>query len=210
MQLRLFNDTGVKILVNVNGTNFMVKRNRFLVVPCSDNRPVTVKLMIKYKSFILPPLDEFFDYEATLMFNINSTYVLYLQGGMEHQFSIKCDVFSADKYVLYNRLYIDDPLLRNNCTFEISNLKKSCKRAKWCNFYTLYLIIGAVFLLLQLGEPLVEDGVWYLGLIVLGLGFLIWGIIGRIRVRKKIKKVSDLEFVKACFNGLVEEDKSVW
>lgn len=210
MQLRLFNDAGVKILVNVNGTNFMIKRNRFLVVPCPDNRPVTVKLMIKYKSFMLPPLDELWGMEASILFNVNSIYVLHLQGGMEHQFSIKIDMFSADKYVEYSRLYIDDPLLCNNCTFEISNLKKTCKRAKRYNFYTLYLVLGTILLILQLGEPVVEDGVWYLGLIVLGLGFLIWGLVGRIRIRKKLKKVSDLEFVKACFNGFVEEDKSVW
>lgn len=206
MQLRLFNDAGCKILVNVNGTNFMIKRNRFLVVPCPDNRPVTVKLMIKYKSFMLPPIDELWGMEASILFNVNSTYVLHLQGGMEHQFSIKSDMFAADKYIEYNRLYIDDPLLRNNCTFEVSNLKKTCKRAKRYNFYTLYLVLGIVLLALDLYRPERE----LVGCFVIGLGLLIWGLIGRIRIRKKIKKVSDLEFVQACFNGFVEEDKSVW
>ncbi len=209
MQLRLFNDAGCKILVNVNGTNFIVKRNRFLVVPCSDNRPVTVKLMIKFKSFVLPPLDEVFD-EATVWLNVNSTYTLHLQGGMEHQFSIKYDSFSPDEYIEYNRLYIDDPLIKNNCSFEISNLKKSCRRAKVWNWYSLYVIIGIVFLLLQLGEPIVEDEVWYLGLIVLGFGFLVWGLVGKIRIRKKLKKVTNIEFVRDCFNGFVEENKSLW
>ena len=208
MQLRFFNDAGCKILVNINGINYMIKRNRFLVVQSPDNCPVTVKLMIKFKSFVLPPLDEIFD-EATVWLNVNSTYTLHLQGGMEHQFSIKYDSFSPDEYIEYNRLYIDDPLIKNNCSFEISNLKKSCRRAKLWNWYTLYLIIGIVCLLLQLGEPVVEDGVWYLGLIVLGFGFLIWGLIGKIRIRKKIKRVTNLEFVKACFNGVVEENKSL-
>lgn len=208
MQLRLFNDAGCKILVNINGINYMIKRNRFLVVQSPDNCPVTIKLMIKFKSFVLPPLDEIFD-EATVWLNVNSTYTLHLQGGMEHQFSIKYDSFSPDEYIEYNRLCIDDPLIKNNCSFEISNLKKSCRRAKLWNWYTLYLIIGIVCLLLQLGEPVVEDGVWYLGLIVLGFGFLIWGLIGKIRIRKKIKKVTNLEFVKACFNGFVEENKSL-
>ena len=209
MQLRLFNDAGCKILVNINGINYMIKRNRFLVVQSSDNCPVTVKLMIKFKSFVLPPLDEIFD-EATVWLNVNSTYTLHLQGGMEHQFSIKYDSFSPDEYIEYNRLYIDDPLIKNNCSFEISNLKKSCRRAKLWNWYTLYLIIGIVFLLLQLGEPIVEDGAWYLGLIVLGFGFLIWGLIGKIRIRKKLKKVTNIDFVRDCFNGFVEENKSLW
>lgn len=208
MQLRLFNDAGCKILVNINGINYMIKRNRFLIVQCPDNCPVTVKLMIKFKSFVLPPLDEIFD-EATVWLNVNSTYILHLQSGMEHQFSIKYDSFSPDEYIEYNRLYIDDPLIKNNCNFEISNLKKSCRRAKLWNWYTLYLIIGIICLLLQIGEPVVEDGTWYLGLIVLGVGFLIWGLIGKIRIRKKIKKVTNLEFVKACFNGFVEENKSL-
>ena len=76
--------------------------------------------------------------------------------------------------------------------------------------YTLYLIIGIVCLLLQLGEPVAEDGVLYLGLIVLGFGFLIWGLIGRTRIRKKLKKVTNLEFMKACFNGFIEENKNLW
>ena len=209
MQLRLFNDAGLKILVNVNGMNYMIKRNRFLVVQCPDNRPVTVKLMIKFKSFVLPPVDEIFN-EATVWLNVNSTYTLHLQGGMEHQFSIKYDSFSPDEYIEYNRLYIDDPLIKNNCSFEVSNLKKSCRRAKLWNWYTLYLVIATILLTLQLGEPIVEDGVLYLGLIVLGSGFLIWGLIGQIRIRKKLKKVTNLEFVRNCFNGIVEENKSLW
>ena len=209
MELRLFNDAGCKILVDVNGIRYMIKRNRFLEVKCPDNCPVTVKLMIKFKSFILPPMDEVFG-EATVWLNVNSTYTLYLQGGVEHQFSIRYDNFVPDAYVEYNRLYIDDPLIKNNCCFEISNLKKSCRRAKMWNWYTLYLIIGIVCLLLQLGEPVAEDGVLYLGLIVLGFGFLIWGLIGRTRIRKKLKKVTNLEFMKACFNGFIEENKNLW
>lgn len=205
MNLRLFNDAGCKILVNVNGTNFMIKRNRFLVVPCPDNHPVTVKLMIKYKSFVLPPIDEIHN-ESMVILNVNSTYVLHLQGGMEHQFSIKQDTFSADKYIEYNRLYIDDPLLRNNCTFEISNLKKSCRRAKFWNWYTGDLAVGLVMLIFELFAP---EETWN-GCLIIGAGLVIWGLIGRIRIRKKMKKVSDLEFVQACFNGFVEESKSVW
>ena len=79
MQLRLFNDAGCKVLVNINGINYMIKRNRFLVVQCPDNCPVTIKLMIKFKSFVLPPLDEIFDEAENRLHAQKAVMVLLMQ-----------------------------------------------------------------------------------------------------------------------------------
>lgn len=220
MQISLYNDTGVKVFAMVNGIIYTIKPYCTSVARCTAGMPVEIKLSQKLKSFaLLNPfsVDAAIDlgFESCAILILDSTYVLNFDGDNDQYFKISSDKFDCDKYYEYNRMCLDDPIVKNNCTYEITRQKKIKKRVKFFNLYTALIAIAVLGITLSLtfGWESVEAGTFwdseYSADLLIWELLGLWGICGRIRVRKRYKKVTDHEYIQACFRGYVEEDKSL-
>lgn len=214
MQLRLFNETCFKIYADVNGVRYKVPSNEFVVIDYMVGLPVRLTLEQRYKSMVLiNPFglhDAFWDWfrpamESITTLVLKTTYNLSFNQDRPYEFVIRNEDFELDRYTGYERLYIDDPNLKNDCTYEVTRSKKVSKRVKIFNVYTLLLVVGAIFLVSEIivynkGEIPVDY--WN---IFWGFVLSITGICGKIKIRRKIKKYSDPQFAKKCFDGAVPE-----
>lgn len=218
MDISLYNNTGAKVFANVNGIEYIINPESTSVARCNDNAPVIITLSQKMKSFSVLNFFSFDNimewWESASVLVLNPTYVLNLNGSDNQQFKISDETFICDKYYQYERLYLDDPIIKNNCTYEITRKRKIKKRVKLFNAYTGFLVIG--FLLIALSFILdidsVKSGTFFAysdcgDIFLLGVVIGLAGVYGRIRVKRRYKKVTDEEYVQGCFRGYIEENK---
>lgn len=217
MQISLYNDTGVKVFATVNGIQYIIQPQSVSVARCTSGVPVQITLSQKLKSFVLiNPFgmnDWLFTFQSPAYLILDPTYVLHLEGD-EHHFRINSESFDCEKYYSYDRLYIDDPIVKNNCTYEVTRLKKVEKRVKFFNYYTFLVAAAVIFCIMTFVDVirLAVTGVDEIDLtIILGaVVFGIWGAWGKRRIRNALKKVTDQSYIQACFRGLVEQTKHDW
>lgn len=214
MQLRLFNEACFKIYADVNGASYKIPSQEYVIIDYMVGLPIRLTLEQRYKSMVLAnPFglhDAFWDWFRPAMESITglvlkTTYNLKFSEDKPYEFIIREDVFELDKYTCYERLYIDDPLIKNDCTYEVTRSKKVSKRMKFFNVYTLLLVVGAIFLVSEIiaynkGEIPVDYWNVFWGFVL-----SITGICGKIKIRRKTKKYSDPQFAKKCFDSAVPE-----
>ena len=212
MQLRLFNETCFKIYADVNGVRYKIPSNEFVVIDYMVGLPVRLTLEQRYKSMVLiNPFglhDAFWDWfrpamESIMTLVLKTTYNLSFSQDIPYEFVIRNEDFELDRYTAYERLYIDDPLIKNDCTYEVTHSKKVLKREKFFNVYTLLVALGVIFLISEIityakGEIPVDYWNLFLGFVL-----SITGICGKIKICRKTKKYLDPQFAKNCFNGIV-------
>lgn len=212
MQLRLFNETCFKIYAVINGVRYKIPSQEFVVIDYMVGLPVRLTLEQRYKSMVLiNPFglhDAFWDWfrpamESITTLVLKTTYKLSFSQDIPYEFIIRNEDFELDRYTDYERLYIDDPKLKNDCTYEVTRSKKVSKRVNFFNVYTLLLALGVIFLV---GETITyakgENPVDYWN-IFWGFVLSITGICGKIKIHRKTKKYLDPQFAKNCFNGIV-------
>ena len=214
MQIRLFNETCFKIYADVNGVSYKIPSQEYVIIDYMVGLPVRLTLEQRYKSMVLAnPFglhDAFWDWFRPAMESITglvlkTTYNLKFSQDKPYEFIIREDIFELDKYTCYERLYIDDTLIKNDCTYEVTRSKKASKRMKFFNVYTLLLVVGVIFLVSELitynkGEVPVDYWNVFWGFVLSITGFC-----GKIKIRRKTKKYSDPQFAKKCFDGAVPE-----
>ena len=221
MELTFYNDRLFKVFIEVNGVEYVIKPNDTIVVHCASGVPTVIKLSRKMKSFAL--LNPFsmeralsMGFESFTTLILTSTYTLNFTGSDAQYFTIKDDVFNCDKYYQYERLILDDPITKNNCTYEITRKKKIKKRVKLFNAYTVIAILALAFV----GSAVIPEwenlktGVLNLSELdsnfLIGIALFIWSVLGRIRVLKRYKKVTNNKHIQDCFNGHIEEYVEKW
>lgn len=220
MDISLYNNTGVKVFANVNGIEYIINPECTSVARCNDGTPVTITLSRKQKSFALLNLFDFDNgidwdwFESTSFLVLNSAYVLNLNGSDNQYFRICSEIFNCDKYYQYDRLYLDDPIIKNNCTYEITRQKKIKKRVKLFNVYTPFIVFALVIGLLTLITEFqhIKTGTFFyesevLEKIIIGVLIGLVGVCGRLRIKRRYKKVTDEEYIQGCFHGYIEEYK---
>lgn len=218
MELTFYNDRLFKVFVEVNGVEYAIKPSDTIVVHCASGVPTVIKLSRKMKSFaVLNPFswDSAFviGFESFVSLILTSTYTLTFTGNDAQYFAIKDDAFNCDKYYQYERLILDDPAIKNNCTYEITRKKKIKKRVNLFNAYTIIALLALAFV----GSAVIPEwenlktGTMNLldldGNFLIGIVLFIWSLLGKARVLKRYKKAIDIKHIQACFNGNVEEYK---
>lgn len=214
MQLRLFNESTFKIYADVNGVRYKIPSREFVVIDYMVGLPVKITLEQRYKSMvIINPFglhDAFWDFFSPAMESITglvlkTTYNLSFNEDKPYEFVIREEDFELDKYTHYVRLYFDDPLIKNDCTYEVTRSKKAIKKMRFFNVYTLLLVIGILFFLVEtIAYAKGENPIDYWN-VFWGFVLSITGICGKIKIRRKTKKYSDTQYVKDCFNGVIPE-----
>ncbi len=220
MEISLYNDTGVKVFATVNGVDYTIKPECTAVARCTAGMPVKITLSQKLKSLALLNLFDIdngftFDwFESVSFLVLNPTYVLNIDGGDNQHFRICKDTFECDKYYQYDRLYLDDPIIKNDCTYEITRKKKIKKRVKLFNVYTAFVAIALVFVAFALifEREYIKAGTFFTESefreeFFIGMLIGLVGILGKIRVLRRYKKVTDEEYIQGCFKGYIEEYK---
>ena len=216
MELTFYNDRLFKVFVEVNGVEYVIKPNDTAVVHCAFGVPTVIKLSRKMKSFaILNPfnMDSAFmiGFESFSSLILTSIYTLNFTGSDARYFTIKDDVFNCDKYYQYERLVLDDPIIKNNCTYEITRKKKIKKRVKLFNAYNIIAVWALAFVasaVIPEWESLRMGTKTLLELdsnLLIGVALFIWSLLGKARVLKRYKKVTNIKHIQDCFNGHVEE-----
>lgn len=216
MELTFYNDRLFKVFVEVNGVEYVIKPNSAMTVYCASGIPTVIKLSRKMKSFaVLNPFswDSAFvvGFESFASLILTSTYTLNFIGSDAQRFTIKDDVFNCDKYYQYERLILDDPAIKNNCTYEITRKKKIKKRVKLFNAYTIIALLALAFVgsaVIPEWENLKTGTMNLLDLdsnFLIGIVLFIWSLLGRIRILKRFRKVTDTKHIQECFNGNIEE-----
>ncbi len=206
MDFSLYNNTGVKVFATVNGIEYIIKPESTTVARCDSGKPVTITLSRKQKSFALLNLFDFDNgitwdwFESVSFLVLNPTYVLNTNGSDNQYFRICSEIFNCDKYYQYDRLYLDDPIIKNDCTYEITRQKKIKKRVKLFNVYTPFIALAVVFGVLALISDFqyVKSGTFFsesdfVEEFLLGMVIGLVGIFGRLRVLRRYKKVTDEE-----------------
>lgn len=220
MEISLYNDTGVKIFANVNGVEYIITPQSTSVAKCVADVPVKITLSRKQKSFALLNLFNFDNgidwdwFESTSFLVLNSTYVLNVNGNNNQYFKICSETFNCDKYYQYDRVYLDDPIIKNDCTYEITRQKKIKKRVKLFNLYTPFIAIAVVLSILAFAFDLehIKAGTFFFNSdfyqeFLFGIVIGLVGVCGRIRIKRRYKKVTDKEYIQQCFRGYIEEIK---
>lgn len=218
MEITLYNDTGAKVFATVNGIEYIIKPQSSSVARCVAGMPVEITLSRKLKSFAIL---NFFDFDNLLdwwesgtILALNPTYILNINGENNQYFRICSESFNCDKYYEYDRLYLDDPMIKNDCTYEITRQKKIKKRVKLFNVYTAFIAIALLCIAFALifefenvkaGTFLSESE--FVEEFMIGMLFGLAGVFGKIRVLRRYKKVTDEEFIQGCFRGYIEEYK---
>lgn len=219
MDISLYNNTAAKVFATVNGIEYIIKPESTAVARCNPGMPVKITLSRKLKSFAILNLFDFDNlldwWESVTMLILNPTYVLNLNGNDNQYFRICSDSFDCDKYYEYDRLYLDDPIIKNDCTYEITRQKKIKKRVKLFNVYTAFIAIALLciafafifeFEHVKAGTFLSESE--FIEEFMIGMLFGLAGIFGKIRVLRRYKKVTDEDYIQACFRGRIEEYKN--
>ncbi len=218
MEISLYNNTSSKVFANVNGIDYVIEPRRTAVARCVAGMPVNIKLSQKTKSFAilnLFDLDNIMDwFESVAFLVLNSTYTLNFSSDNNQCFRICNEVFNCDKYYQYDRLYLDDPIIKNDCTYEITRQKKIKKRVKLFNVYTTFVAIALLFFILALCFDMeyIKAGTFFSQSelreeFLFGVGLGLIGLFGKIRVLRRYKKVTDEEYIQGCFRGYIEEYK---
>ncbi len=220
MEISLYNNTGVNVYANINGIEYIIKPECTSVARCNEVTPVTITLSRKQKSFALLNLFDFDNgidwdwFESTSFLVLNSIYVLNINGSDNQYFKISSETFNCDKYYQYDRLYLDDPLIKNDCTYEITRQKQIKKRVKLFNIYTPFIAFAVVFAILTFVFDLkyIKAGTFFTESnifeeLLFGMVISLVGICGRLRIKRRYKKVTDEEYIQACFRGYIEEIK---
>ncbi len=214
MEISLYNDSVFKVFATVNGINFIIEPGTTSVARCADGLPVTIHLSRKKKSWTILNLfewDEIFDFwESAGLLELEPTYVLNCTDGNNMFFRIVDDTFNCDKYYQYNRLCLDEPLIKNNCTYEIIRQKKLQKRVKMFNVYTAMVAVGILDLIIAyfISDATLAtffESRWWQECSLWLMAIMFWGICGKIRVIRRYKKVTNQNFMHDCFNGRVAE-----
>ncbi len=220
MNISLYNNTGVKVFANVNGIEYVINPESTLVARCNDGTPVTITLSRKQKSFALLNLFDLDNgvvwdwFESVSFLVLNPTYILNMNGSDNQYFRICSETFNCDKYYQYDRLYIDDPIIKNDCTYEITRQKKIKKRVKLFNVYTPFIAIALLcitfafvfeFENIKAGTFLSESG--FVEEFLIGMLIGLVGVCGRLKIKRRYKKVTDEEYIQECFRGYIEEYK---
>ena len=218
MEFSLYNDTDVKVYATVNGTEYIIKPQSTSVARCVAGMPVKITLSRKLKSFAILNLFDFDNlldwWESGTVLILNPTYILNINGDNNQYFRICSESFNCDKYYEYDRLYLDDPIIKNNCTYEITRQKKIKKRVKLFNVYTAFIAIALLciafafifeFEYVKAGTFLSESE--FVEEFMIGMLFGLAGVFGKIRVLRRYKKVTDEKYIQQCFNGYIEEIK---
>ncbi len=216
MELTFHNDRLFKVFIEVNGVEYVIKPNSTMTVYCASEAPTVIKLSRKMKSFAL--LNPFsmehalsMGFESLVTLILTSTYTLNFTGSDAQYFTIKDDVFNCDKYYQYERLILDDPIIKNNCTYEITRKKKIKKRVKLFNAYTVIAILALAFVasaVIPKWENLKTGTINLSDLdsnFLIGIALFIWSALGKIRVLKRYKKATNNKHIQDCFNGRIEE-----
>ena len=222
MELSLYNDTAVKVFANVNGIEYIIKPQSTAVARCASGTSVTITLSRKLKSFALLNLFDFDNgidwdwFESTSFLVLNPIYVLNTNGSDSQYFRICSETFNCDKYYQYDRLYIDDPIIKNDCTYEITRQKKIKKRVKLFNIYTplvaialLCIAFAFIFEFEQIKAGTFLSNSDFIEEFMMGMLIGLVGFFGKIRVLRRYKKVTDEEYIQACFRGNIEEIKEL-
>ncbi len=218
MELTFYNDRLFKVFVEVNGVEYAIKPSDTIVVHCASGVPTVIKLSRKMKSFaVLNPFswDSAFviGFESFVSLILTSTYTLTFTGNDAQYFAIKDDAFNCDKYYQYERLILDDPAIKNNCTYEITRKKKIKKRVNLFNAYTIIALLALAFVgsaVIPEWENLKAGAMNLFDLdsnFLVGIVLFIWSLFGKARVLKRYKKAIDIKHIQDCFNGNVEEYK---
>ncbi len=220
MNISLYNNTGVKVFANVNGIEYIIKPECTSVARCNEVTPVTITLSRKQKSFALLNLFDFDNgidwnwFESTSFLVLDSTYVLKMDGSDNQHFRICSETFNCDKYYQYDRICLDDPIIKNNCTYEITRQKKIKKRVKLFNVYTSFIAFAVLFAILAFAFDFeyIKAGTFFTESdfceeFLIGMLIGLVGICGRIRIKRRYKKVTDQEYIQGCFKGYIEEYK---
>ncbi len=218
MEISFYNERLFKVFVEVNGVEYVIKPNDTIVVHCASEVPTVIKLSRKMKSFaVLNPFswDSAFvmGFESFTTLILTSTYTLNFTGSGAQHFTIKDDRFNCDKYYQYERLILDDPIIKNNCTYEITRKKKIKKRVKLFNAYTIIALLALAFVasaVIPEWENLKTGTMNFSDLdsdFLEGIVLFIWSLLGKVRVLKRYKKATDIKHIQDCFNGNIEEYK---
>lgn len=218
MEITFYNDRAFKVFVEVNGVEYVIKPNSAMTVCCTSGSPTVIKLSRKMKSFAL--LNPFsmeralsMGFESFVSLILISTYTLTFTGTDAQYFAIKDDAFNCNKYYQYERLILDDPAIKNNCTYEITRKKKIKKRVKLFNAYTIIALLALAFVIsavipewenLKTGTMNLSD---LDSNFLIGIVLFIWSLLGKARVLKRYKKATDSKHIQNCFNGNIEEYK---
>ncbi len=218
MEFSLYNNTGSKVYANVNGIDYIIEPEKTSVAKCAAGIPVNIKLSRKAKSFAilnLFDLDNIMDwFESVSFLVLNTTYSLNITSDNNQCFRICNEVFNCDKYYQYDRLYLDDPIIKNDCTYEITRQKKIKKRVKLFNAYTTFVAIALLFFILALSFDMehIKAGTFFSQSefreeFLFGMGLGLIGFFGKVRVLRRYKKVTDEDYIQGCFKGNIEECK---
>lgn len=220
MEISLYNDTGAKVFATVNGIEYIIKPQSISVARCVAGMPVKITLSRKMKSFAILNLFDIDNgmicgfWESATILILNPTYILNINGDNNQYFRICSDTFSCDKYYDYDRLYLDDPIIKNDCTYEIARQKKIKKRVKLFNVYTTFIVIALLciafafifeFEHVKAGTFLSESE--FVEEFMIGMLFGLAGVFGKIKVLRRYKKVTDEDYIQQCFRGYIEEIK---
>ncbi len=220
MEISLYNNTASKVFATVNGIKYIIEPGRTSVAKCVAGIPVKIELWQKIKSFAILNLfnvDNMIDwdwFESICMLSLKSTYILNTNSDNQC-FKICKETFNCDKYYQYDRLYLDDPIIKNDCTYEITRQKKIKKRVKLFNIYTLICAVALLYFAVTLfiNSAYVKAGAFFTNSafydeIVISAVIGLIGAMGKIRVMRRYKKITDENYIRDCFKGYIEESKN--